>query len=192
MSEICLFCLSISPFFSTYDSTIQSEWGAAVAIGDPFYLSVSYENPQLKVVGQNIPTETIGASLGYRHGLTDGVTLFLEGGYYWPETSPLDIVENEIVEQVLINDHGKPSFEPEHFRYELEPGFGGRIGLDLQISKRFSVFGAYRFLKLNEKFQMCNFEEACVWPVPEGGRFWSNKDARNYSSIQVGFTLHLR
>ena len=187
----CLLCLAISPFFSTYESTIRSEPGISVALGDPFYVSVSYEAPDLKIVGQNMPTNAVGASVGLSQRVSDKFRLFIEGGYYWPSTSPLDVVENEIVEQVLINDHGHPTFKPAYFEYELEPGFGGRVGFEVQASKRLSVFGAYRFLKFNESFKMCNFEEACVWPVPEGGRFWSNKDARDYSSIQVGVSLRI-
>ena len=187
----CLLCLAISPYFSTYESTIRSEPGFAVSIGSPLYFSVSYEAPDLKIVGQHMPTKTVGASLGYSHSISEKIGVFIEGGYYWPETSPLEVVENEIVEQVLINDHGHPTFKPTHFEYELKPGFGGRVGFDVSLHKHFSVFGAYRFLKLDENYKMCNVEEACVWPVPEGGRFWSNKYARDYSSIQIGFSLKL-
>lgn len=187
----CLLCLAFSPFLSTYDSTIKTEPGISVQIGDPIYLSVSYEKPQLQIVGQNVPTKIVGASLGLSQRVSDKTRVFIEGGYYWPSASPLDVVRDEIVEQVLINDHGHPTFKGGHFDYKLHDGWGGRVGVEFSLSKRLSVFGAYRFLKLGEDFRMCNFEEACVWPVPKGGRFWVNKDTRNYSSIQMGVSIRL-
>lgn len=187
----CLFCLAISPYLSTYESTIRSEPGISVSIGDPLYFSVSYEAPDLKIVGQHVPTKSVGASVGYSQRVSDKFRVFLEAGYYWPSTSPLDVVENEIVEQVLINDHGEVPFHPTYFEYELEPGYGGRVGFEIQATKRLSMFGAYRFLQFNENFRMCNFEEACNWPVPEGGSYWQNRDTRDYSSIQIGFSIHI-
>ena len=187
----CLLCLAVSPYFSTYESTIRSEPGVSVSIGDPLYFSVSYEAPDLKIVGQHVPTKSVGASVGYSQRVSDEFRVFLEAGYYWPSASPLDVVKNEIVEQVLINDHGEPPFHPAHFEYDLEPGWGGRVGFEIQATKRLSVFGAYRFLKFNEYFGMCNFEEACAWDATGDARYWQNRGTRDYSSIQIGFSIRI-
>lgn len=185
----CLLCLSLAPYISTYESTIRTEPGVQVSLGYPVYVFGAYESPDLKIVGQHIPSTVWGVGLGYSVELTDNVSIFLEGGYYMPNTNPKDVVEAEVVNRVLRNDHGVPSFRATHFEYELEDGYGGRIGLDLALSKHLSVFAAYRFLKFNENFHMCTVPEACAWPAPEGEKHWANRDTRSYSSVQIGFQL---
>lgn len=184
-------CITLSPFFSTYDSTIRSDTGMAVSVGRPFSAWVSYEAPDLKIIGQHVPTKVWGAGLGYSLELTETVNLFMEAGYYSPSTSPKDVVEDEIVYGVLRNDHGKPSFHPTHFEYELEDGYGGRIGLEMELSDRFAVFGAYRFLKFDANYRMCTIESACTWQAPEGEKYWANRDTQSFSSFQIGFSIRI-
>ena len=182
----CLFCIAISPYWNTFNENVHSEWGGQISLGHPLYASVSYDEANVREVGQYLPMDLYGAQIGFRKGWA-----FIEIGYYWPKESPLEVVENEIVEQVLENDHGKPGWRPKYFEYNIKPGIGGRVGADFKLNDTFSVFAAYRFLVLEESYKMCTAQEFCTYPVPEGGKYWVNSDARNLSGFQIGFTMKL-
>ena len=185
----CLFCIAISPYWNTFNEGVHSEWGGQIALGAPFYASVSYDEANVREVGQYLPIDLYGAQVGYRKDW-----FFIEAGYYWPEAKPLQVVEDEIVEQVLVNDHGEPnnwSRKDRHYEYNIKSGMGGRIGADFEINDHLSVLAAYRFLVLEESYKMCNAPENCTYPVPKGGRYWVNSEARNLSGFQIGFSLRL-
>lgn len=180
----CLFCLAISPYFSTYDTTIKTDYGIHLSVGEPLYLWGSWEKPSLQRVGQNMGSLSLpGFGMGFKKDI-----LFLELGYYWPSVNPDENIRNEVVDQLLENDHGKPGVTWEKFAYDIKARWGGRVGVSVDVTERFSVFGAYRFLKGNEGY------DACIGPG-EGCEFgrershWQNRDTISLSSVQVGATF---
>lgn len=188
----CLLCLVLSPHLNTYESTIRTEPGIHVAVADPLYLWGSYEAPDLRLVGQYMPAKVAGGGLGYRLKF-ERAAIFVEAGYYWPEVNPLEVVKDEVVEQILINDHGDPGWHADTFIYKLSAGWGGRIGVDVEVTSRTSVWAAYRFLQFNEHVAMCEGTERCKWPdtTNAGLRHWVNADTQSFSSLQVGVSLKI-
>lgn len=186
----CLLCLALSPLLNTYDSSIRADGiGIHLAAAQPAYLWGSWEEGSLQIVGQTQSLEILGAGVGYKADF-GSARVFIEGGHYWPSVSTSEAVENEIVEQVLINDHGDPGWHAKHFDYGLHNGWGGRVGVGLQMTRRLSAFAAYRFLAVNEDFDMCTGSDpGCSYPVD--GKHWQNREKRSLSSVQVGITLEI-
>jgi len=186
----CLLCLALSPLLNTYDSSIRADGlGVHVAAAAPVYVFGSYEEGHLQIVGQTSRLKIWGAGAGYRTDFGKA-RVFVEAGRYWPSASADEAVRDEFVEQVLVNDHGDPGWCPTNFSYRLHNGWGGRVGVGLQMTRRLSAFAAYRFLAVDEDFDMCTGDDpACTYPVD--GKHWQNREKRSLSSIQVGITLEI-
>ena len=183
----CLFCIALSPLLNTYDNSIQSDWGGHISVGRPLSVFVSYESPRMQIVGQNAPFDMWGAGLGAEKDFGP-VSLSLEIGHFWPNPNIDDNIRNEIVNTTLRNNHGQPKWKPTAFEYGLDNGWGGRIEASIEMTQRFSIFGAYRYLSVNESMDMC---EIGPCEYGESGRHWQERNARNLSSWQVGVTLDI-
>jgi len=187
----CLLCLTLSPYFSVYDSTVKSDYGIEIAMGDPLYAFVSYESPDLQILGQNMGGLTLpGFGIGYRTHVVKKLSVFLEFGmYYTPSIQPATNIEAEVVNQLLVNDFGQPGWNPDYYSYKLQSDFGGKVGLSLDLSDRLSVFGAYRYLKVRENFDMC---EIGPCEYGESGKHWQERNVLDLSSAQIGISFKFR
>jgi len=126
------------------------------------YLWGSWEQTELRLTGQRAGDIALyGVGLGGKVMVLKPFSIFLEVGYYIPsselEDNAMTYREGVYYKWLkTLTDCGLPHYASQFTRYtyKLKPGFGGSIGLELnqQIYKMLyiNLFGAYRFLNLNE------------------------------------------
>ena len=186
----CLLCLALSPYFSGYTGDIDGDFGIHVALGDPLYLWGSYEQPEYRILGQDMNRLKLpGAGIGYRTAGEKWRVAF-EVGYWWPDVNPDENIKDEIVYVALVGSFGPPPFAPEHFVYSVDNALGGRLAVSYRMSKRLSVFAAARKLSIKQKFSMCDGPDPeCEYPVE--GNQWIMFRNLPATSIQLGLTVTL-
>ena len=183
--------IAFSGAITSYSDEVRTDfsYGAEVRAKNLF-LWASLDDPAYQPVGQNFSLDVIGAGLGGRFKLVDRVHGYIKGGYYWADYSADENIKDEVVHQTLVNRHGKPSWKAENFRYDIDNGWGGSFGISWQAMKHLEVFAEYRFLKLNESFDMCTGADVtCNYPVAKGDRHWQDHQTVDLSGGLTGLKV---
>lgn len=183
--------IDLSTVHGTYDSErLKSDWGYQIRAGQSMYVWGSYETPALQLVGQNLNSLKLwGIGIGYRH-VWDRIQVFGEFGYFDPSISPDDNIRDEAVWRQLRNDHGETDWHPTHTVYDLQHGYGGRLGISYEIAKHLIVSVAYRFLSLNESLDACGGSDpTCAYPVESGNGHWQNRQTLKLGTIEAGIGI---
>jgi hypothetical protein len=173
--------------YATYDSQrVLSEPNLQLRLGSRVYLWGSYENPDIKLVGQSIgDVKMLAGGLGLRHQ-QGPLSYFAEFGLFYPEVSTVPLIRDEAVWTQLRNDHGDPGWHPKHTVYDLEAKYGGRIGVGYALTESVKATVVYRTLRLDEELDACTGSDArCGYPVTDG-LHWQNRSTLNMSSVELG------
>lgn len=196
----CLLCIALSPVFSSYANNemaaVTDSFGFAASVGDPWSVWVEWENPELKIVGQDMADiDLISAGIGYDAKLTERLTWNIDVGYGWPrhEMSESDYnIQHEVVGTYLANVHSggdRPAFyATNHNReYELEGGFLAGTGLDYAVHENFDIGVYYRWFRSKQTFRVCDYStERCEYP---NNLKWIQTDTLNLSRLSLRATF---
>jgi len=181
-----LLALELGVIGSIYDGQIKTDFGYQLKVGKDIYAWGSYENPDFAILGQVGDLETWGYGVGVQHSWGK-VVGFLEYGIFDPKAEFKPAVQNEVVNRVLMNDHGeRPPFRDTSYR--LNQGYGGRVGIGYDLSDHFRVSFAYRFLNIDEDIDAWNGPHGFVDDVPFGD-WWQERGTLDLSSAEFGISV---
>ena len=193
------FDFTIKGVYSVYQDRDLLEDGKGMKgeLGWKFiYLWGSWERTELRLTGQRAGNvDLFGIGLGGKVALFKPLSIFLEAGYYIPD-SELARNANRYWEGVYykwyktLDEVGcTPDLARTYtdYRYELKSGFGGSVGLDfnqeIYRGLHLNMFGGYRFLNLREDWDAYH-------PTNRSpGNYIQTKEKRSFSGGQFGAGL---
>jgi opacity protein-like surface antigen len=179
---------------SIYTDESSSEWSFGGQIGHeltPVYLWTSYEGPRVKILGQPMgDTDLFSVGLGASQELSEGLSVFVEGGYSFVDLASNDSVVDEVVYTYLVDRHGSGerrvpvpcAYNPGCYEgsYEVDDGFMARIGAQWQVADHVAIRGAYKWAYFDQEMTMRSLD----WQ--EGQGYWREDNTLNLSSFELG------
>lgn len=179
---------------SIYTDESASEWSFGGQIGHeltPVYLWTSYEGPRVKILGQPMgDTDLFSVGLGASQELSEGLSVFVEGGYSFVDLSSNDNVVDEVAYTYLVGRHAVGDRRipvPCAYisgcydsSYDVDDGFIARIGAKWQVADHVAIRGAYKWAYFDQEITMRSVD----WQ--EGQGYWREDNTLNLSSFELG------
>lgn len=164
----------------------------------PVYVWTSYSQQENFVLGQGIADiDSFDFGFGTRTDVATNVALFLEAGYSVNDQNNSVEAQQEVVYTYLVDRHNVatrpiPVNVPGDYVtdtystvYDLEPGFVAKIGAEFQVTDNFSVNAAYRFERMEARFELYDGNNRT-----NGLGWWQERQTLDAGAFEVQFLFN--
>lgn len=164
----------------------------------PAYLWASNTEQENFVLGQGISTIDANAfGFGLKHKVSPKVTVFGEIGYSLNNETNDVVIQQEVIYTYLVDRHNvfnRPvpvevnrPYDQESYEttYTIENSFMAKIGVEYSVTDWFSVGAAYRFNRMEAKFELYDQERRDA-----GQGYWEERQTLDAGAFEVQFLVN--